>query len=411
MVRGTSACPFGGHDESAATDQRLASQEEWRTSVPLEKVAGVWRVSSQDVARQILRSSHTVQAGFQAEQVRAGLSWQRHPVLFLDGPEHRAQRKAIARFFSPAVVESTYRELMDRFAADLIHELDTTSTLDLGRAAMGYSVRVAATIVGLKNSNPDAMGWRLMRLFGQQGDPSREASTLWERIALTLAGLKATVPVVQFAFMDVLPAVRARRRSPESDVISHLLEQGYSVSEITIECLTYAAAGMVTTREFISMAAWHFFKEPQLRARYVEADQRERYRILYEVLRLEPVVGQLYRRTTQELKITHGGETTVIPAGEKIVLSVMDANADSESFECPRAIHPDRELPPLVRPEVLAFGDGAHRCPGHFVAIQESDIFLRELFRREVTLRSEPQMGVDPLIAGYRVENMVVGVS
>jgi len=80
---------------------------------------------------------------------------------------------------------------------------------------------------------------------------------------------------------------------PRDDVISNLVPQDYTDEEILVECITCAAAGMVTTREFISMATWHLLEQPELRATYLAAEQAERYAILDEILRLEPVVGHL----------------------------------------------------------------------------------------------------------------------
>jgi cytochrome P450 len=72
-------------------------------------------------------------------------------------------------------------------------------------------------------------------------------------------------------FLDVQPAIKARRRQLQEDVISHLISQGYNDTEILTECVTYAAAGMVTTREFISVAAWQLLEQPALRTRYLAA--------------------------------------------------------------------------------------------------------------------------------------------
>ncbi|MDO4239627.1 MAG: hypothetical protein Q4D18_05300, partial [Micrococcus sp.] len=64
------------------------------------------------------------------------------------------------------------------------------------------------------------------------------------------------------------------------------------------------AAGMVTTREFLQMAAWHLFDRPALRERCLAAPGPERQAILLEVLRLEPVVAHLFRRAAQDLDLT-----------------------------------------------------------------------------------------------------------
>ena len=66
---------------------------------------------------------------------------------------------------------------------------------------------------------------------------------------------------------------------------------------------------------------------------------------------------------------------------------------------------PGRELPPRVGEEVMAFGDGAHRCPGNALAIQESDVLLNRLLALPVRLASEPVIGWDELIHGYTVRN------
>jgi hypothetical protein len=64
------------------------------------------------------------------------------------------------------------------------------------------------------------------------------------------------VHALRFLARDVRPAIKARREEGRDDVISHLIEEGYPDKAILIECMTYAVAGMVTTREFIVMAAW-----------------------------------------------------------------------------------------------------------------------------------------------------------
>ncbi len=43
-------------------------------------------------------------------------------------------------------------------------------------------------------------------------------------------------------------------------MISHCLEMGYSDKAILVECMTYATAGMLTTREFIVMVAWYMLE-------------------------------------------------------------------------------------------------------------------------------------------------------
>ncbi|MGD8151160.1 hypothetical protein [Ornithinimicrobium sp. Y1694] len=55
-----------------------------------------------------------------------------------------------------------------------------------------------------------------------------------------------------------------------------------------MECLTYGAAGMVTTREFLQIATWHLLDRPALRHRFLVGSAEERSAILHELLRLAP---------------------------------------------------------------------------------------------------------------------------
>ncbi|WP_250007304.1 cytochrome P450 [Actinoplanes sp. M2I2] len=198
---------------------------------------------------------------------------------------------------------------------------------------------------------------------------------------------------------------RARRRD---DLISHLIDEGCNDREILGECVTFAAAGMVTTREFITVAAWHLFTDDELRQRYRTGDERERFALLHEILRLEPVVGDLFRRTTADVRV--GG--TTIPSGALVDIGVTAANSDATAVGPePQSVCPGRPLADGVGDAVLSFGDGAHRCPGAYIAIQESDIFLSRLFAQPgLRMTRPPEVRLRPEIAAYEVVRLIVEV-
>lgn len=174
-------------------------------------------------------------------------------------------------------------------------------------------------------------------------------------------------------------------------MISHLLDEGYSDREILTECLTYGAAGMITTREFITMAAWHLLEDDALRERFLGDDEASRIAILEEILRLEPVVGLLFRRMDVETAV--------------VALDVRGANSDEAAVgACPHQLDPDRKKADKVGGSGLAFGDGEHRCPGAQVALQETAIFLDRLLRLPgIRLERKPDIGWNALIAGYEL--------
>lgn len=382
---------------SVSASERKSIKQGEATGPGLERVGQTWHVREAALVRQVLRAKDgTTQAGFSSESVSTERL--RQPILFADGETHRQQRSKIARFFAPKVVSTRYRELIEERADSLMAAAGATFQLD--DLAMEYSVSVAAEVIGLTNSSTTGLSRRLERLFNQpEYDHSQEGGGR-SRLQRILAPLAGGLPLIPFYMLDVRPALRARRRSPQEDVISHLIKEGYQGVEIMIECLTYGAAGMVTTREFISMAAWHLLENQELRDRFLVAEEKERFAMLGEILRLEPVVGHLYRRTTRDLDV---GET-VIPAGQLMDLYVRAANVDETVVgEDAHTLCPGRDMAAGYGAEVMAFGDGVHKCPGNALAIHETDAVLRRLLALPVTVISPPTLSWDDLISGYRL--------
>jgi cytochrome P450 len=369
-------------------------------AAPLEQdAAGVWHVRGFDEARAVLRSATTRQAGFNAELVLSG-ALTRHPILYQEGKVHQDQRAKTARFFTPKTVSTQYRAMMETLAGELVAGLQRTRRADLYQLSLALSMQVVARVVGLTESSPSGLARRLDSFFDQATAPKRKG---WLGQLLQILNLRR---MLLFYLRDVRPAIQAHRRQPREDVISHLLAQGYRDPEILTECVTYAAAGMATTREFISMAAWHFLENPPLRARYLAAPEEERVAILHEILRLEPVVGHLSRRTTDAVSVPVDGAPVVIPADAMIDIHVETVNVDQSVVGadplavCPaRPLHGDR-----INPMLMSFGDGAHRCPGAYLSVQETDIFLQRLLALP-TLRIEhpPTLIWNDLTAGYEL--------
>lgn len=369
---------------------------------------GVWHIRSLPVVAQVLRDGrNTVQAGFNAEYVRRdGIG--KPPILFLDGEPHRDQRSKIARYFAPKVVGSKYRAFMEQRAGELVDRMIEFGEVELSDVAMRYSVEVAAQVIGLGDADMRGMSGRLEAFFATptltRSSADGPKASRFDSIGMAMRGAAS---VSAFYLRDVRPAIRARRKNPAEDVISHLIAEGYDDQSILTECITYGAAGMVTTREFISMVTWHLVEKPELRARFLAASEADRRVMLLEILRLEPIVGHLYRHATAPLTLVDGDETYEVPEGALLDLYIRMANADPDHVgPDPLEICPGRDLPPRVRDEVMSFGDGGHRCPGNHIALQEADIFLRLLFEHDVELISEPTIQWDELIAGYEVRNI-----
>lgn len=406
------------HDTHDATRGTRKTSRPGEALTPgIEERDGVWHIRSLPLVRQVLRDSGSVcQAGFNAEAIET--TGMRKPVLYQDGEAHRQMRSGIARYFAPKTVASRYVDLMETLADDLVAQVAADGGCRLDELTMRYSVEVAAQVVGLTESNMSRMAGRLQRFFATPLVPAKphpDASRV-DRVRgwFTATRMSLTGHRVMLAFFlkDVRPAIKARRATPAEDVISHCLAEGYTDTQILIECVTYGAAGMVTTREFITMATWHLLENPDVRARYLAGDRDERYAVLQEILRLEPVVGHLYRRVGEPLTLVDGEVTHVVPAGALLDLSVRAANADPDHVgDSPLRLCPGRELPPRTSGEVVSFGDGPHKCPGNHVAMQESDILLQRLLRLPLVIEQDPTIGWDDLIAGYELRGLRLRVT
>lgn len=391
------------------TDQRRARRPSEAPGPPLERRPGLVRVRSLVAARQVLRErAKTRQAGFTAEKIPQG-AFRHRPILISDGPLHDEQRSKVARFFAPAVVDERYGEVMTRSADRLLAQAQRAGSVALDEVALHFTVEVTAVAVGLTESPVPAMSKRLVSFFNQPPLDITRPDLGRTRRDWARAAVNGLVPLVRFYVRDVRPSIRARRTNPGNDIISHLLAEGYSTADILVECVTYGTAGMVTTREFICMAAWHLLTDADLGARFRAAKRPERLAILGELLRLEPVVGHLYRRATDDFTISDGDRQIRVEAGDLVDLSIRDANADPAVVTPdPLGVCPGRALPPGVDATGLTFGDGAHACPGRPLALREADVLLTRLLALNPELVSEPELSWDDLIEGYALRGLTL---
>ncbi|WP_310581976.1 cytochrome P450 [Deinococcus sp.] len=406
-------CPFHAPSEHKTTQAAPRPEAE----VTLD-AHGHYRVHSFEAARQVLRSEGVRQAGFAAEQVGEVPSLGRAPVLYAEGEHHHEMRRSTARYFTPAAV-SAYQPMMVRLADGLMARLAREGEANLDDLSLHMAVEVAAQVVGLTSSAWPGLERRVMN-FVEGGNDVTPPAVLGGKVLGGRSAASATrgggklraildqSKVLSFFLIDVKPAIAARRKVPRDDLISHLLTRKYTDLEILTECLTYGTAGMVTTREFISAAAWHLLERPELKNEYLHAPEAERHATLQEILRLEPVVSSLYRRSQQELTV--GGMT--VPAGSVLSLDVVHANTDPALLgETAQQVCPARDLPRGVQPPVLAFGDGHHRCPGAYLAIRESDVFLRRLLMLDVKVVTPPTVTYNETVKGYELRGFRVGLA
>jgi cytochrome P450 len=380
---------------------RKVSRGETEVRCPVERVAeGTWEVRGYSAARAVLRSNGTVQAGLGIETVEKLPAKIRRPVLYRDGPEHREHRRQTARFFTHACVHEHYRDMMIRIAEAQLDTLRRDKTAALAELSFALAIEVTSAVIGLTESRPGIQR-RLERFF-----PEKFGKPGWTSFSGIYWTFRQGFSWLRVYLDDVRPAVRARRKHRQDDLISHLIDEGCRDTEILGECLTFAAAGMVTTREFVNVAAWHLFTDDALLQRYRAADERTRLALLHEILRLEPVIGRLQRRTTTPVDVPGEDGVVTIPAGDLVGIELHVANVDPEAMDIdPLTIRPGR--PALDGG--LSFGDGPHKCPGAHIAILETDIFLTRLFAIDgVRMTTPPRVSFKEDLGSYELRGLTV---
>ena len=388
--------------ESAATlsplrdDRKSARLAEQHAKID----SGAERVRSFEIARGILRSASALQDGNGAEHIDVG-NPEHVPVFYLDGEAHKKRRAAIKKFFTPNAVVTRHRPVMERATDEVLAQLRASGTARLDEISFQLAVAVAAEIVGLTESDLHPMANRISRLLkaafsGRTGfGPTR----LFNTIRRAYWGYS-------FLVKDVRAAIRARTAQRRDDLISQTLDKGYSERAIMVECMTYAAAGMVTTREFIVMASWHLFEQHALRQRFLESDEEGQLLILQEILRLEPVAGFVFRRAAEDFDAA----SQPMRSGSHFAIDVRAANTDESAVgACPHMLDPDRAKRLGDSGSSMSFGDGSHRCPGSQVALHETRIFIDRLLRIPgIRLEREPDMTWNPIVSGYELRDAIV---
>lgn len=365
---------------------------------------GKWIIRSYEVGRDILRRQHSTRQGSFGAADADFVSVVKLPLLFQEGEQHRKLRLATAQFFTPKKIRTEYAPVIDESCASIVATASDGQVHDVSDLSLELATVVAAQVLGMTESPVKRTARNIERLTeprGFGGGPVKKA----------LGAADNSLRTAVFYWQDVFPAIRERRRSPQHDLISHLLSQGYKNRDVLTECIMYGGAGVVTTREFICVAVWHFLTNDQACQDYLKSDAKQRLRMLEEILRLEPVVGIVGRIATEDVEITHDGETFKIPAGDHIDIQVRRANADPAAVgadgDCLRF---DRELKVRGASYGLSFGEGHHKCPGQHLALQESDALLTRLLALDVELVAEPSVEWNVLINGYEIRGLKIRV-
>jgi cytochrome P450 len=195
--------------------------------------------------------------------------------------------------------------------------------------------------------------------------------------------------------------IEDRRRQPRKDVLTDLALATYpdgtlpDVTSVVRTATFLFAAGQETTARLLAVALKYLAENPGLQDELRE-NKEMITGFIEESLRIESPVKadfRLARRST-----TIGGVD--IPAGTPVMLLNGAANRDPRRFDDPAAFRADR---PNARAH-MAFGRGAHTCPGGPLARAEGRVSLDRILDRMRDIRLAEEFHGPPSARHYRYE-------
>jgi cytochrome P450 len=178
-----------------------------------------------------------------------------------------------------------------------------------------------------------------------------------------------------FTYMEAL--VRSKEANPGQDLCTELaraLAAGkISEAEAFGTATLMIIAGYDTTVGFLAMCALTMLLTPLMRQQLVDDPDGLPWTV-EELLRfITPTKGVWTRFATGDIDV----DGTTIPTGSQIIVDLLAANRDLTRFDQPDVFNPARN-----DDKHLAFGYGAHYCPGANSAKRQSLVALRALLPR-----------------------------
>ena len=306
------------------------------------------------------------------EQHRDGLPFS-DQLLTFDPPVHTAHRALLMRLITPKRLREN-EEFMWRLADRQIDEIiDGGGCEFIGAYGKPFAMLVVADLLGVPERDHELFRERLGA--GSRAQTGTVGSTRNEALAHN---------PLEFLYEQFTAYVEDRRRDPRDDVLTGLANATFPDGSIpeAIDVARIAAnlfaAGQETTVRLFGAALQRIGDDPELQQ--LLREHREHIpNFVEECLRVEsPVKGDFrLARVTTEL----GGVT--VPAGTTLMVVNGAANRDPRRFEQPTEFRVERSN----ARQHLAFGHGAHTCPGAPLARAEGRITIERLLDRMDDIR------------------------
>ncbi|TDD91798.1 cytochrome P450 [Actinomadura darangshiensis] len=288
----------------------------------------------------------------------------------LDPPLHTAHRALLMRLITPKRLkenEASMWRLADRVLDGF---LDGGEGDAIDGFAAPFTLLVIADLLGMPEQDRDDFARTLRRAsgggIGGTGDRALAHSPL------------------EFLYDRFVPYIEDRRREPRDDVLTGLATATFpdgstpDVQDVVRVASNVFAAGQETTVRLLGSALKLIAEDAALQER-LRSDRDAIPNFIEETLRVESPIKGDFRLARVPTAV--GGVD--VPAGTTLMLVNAAANRDPRQFEDPAAFDPSRKN----ARRHIAFGRGAHTCPGAPLARAEARVGIERLLDRTTGIR------------------------
>lgn len=366
MSRETEFDPWQPFEPSRA-EADLASIRRLHATCPVKhQVDGSWLVTSHTAAREVLERIDEFGGTF------GDYSNVDPDDIILPGlkePLHRTIRKGVnasVAYHRSVTVRPYLRDLVTRLVKAAVEKCEADGQVDLYQSVL---LPVPASVIA--------------HLLGVPQE-DREKFTTWgdELCEIQLEGDNFNKPVGDLhpkfaAYLDRHIAQRKAEGATGSDSISRMMraadKDGQPMSDrmIRTQLINLLVAGNETTRNLLGSLFYRIATDMEFQKQL--RDDRSRIpNFVEEMLRVESPVRFLVRRCSKTTEL----EGNAVHDGDTVLVSIEAANRDAAAFDRPDELDLERETPR----EHVAFGAGAHICPGAFLARLEATVVLETYF-------------------------------
>lgn len=305
-------------------------------------------------------------------------------ILNKGGLDHRRMRDPIQPLFSPDSAQEWWNQkIIEETVDTLVSSIEKKGRADLFlELCARMPVHVVSAGFGL---DPEEIIPFRMALL----ETSRHSASAEERAAAARTTSQMLTRVIE-----------ARRKQPENDVISKLVQaeitlddgstRPFTNEEIISNCRLIVVAGGGTTWRQLGITLFALLNNPD-QFEILKADRSLIPRVILESARWH-ATDLIFPRLVEEDVNLEGVD---IPKGAIMHMCLGSANRDPSRWENPDKFDIQR---PVQR--ALAFGGGPHSCLGQHVSRQEMDGALNAIMDRLPNVRWDTSKPAARLVGG-----------